>query len=195
MHALMIAIESGDKEAVRRLVSEMDDLSMVEGDSKSQTKCWGFLHRVAVGSFKIPKEITEFLLMYGADPNQRDIDNNTPLHLAASNHNHQCMEALLAYGADPNAQGYRDNTPLHYAASQMGDKSTAELLIQAGANPLIENLYGMKASTVAAQSRKAEMVDYLRDNEVRYKEERMLEDRIAKPIPSQSSAQSRVRRL
>jgi len=61
----------------------------------------------------------------GADPNIRNDDGMTPLHLAVSNHltvsnqihiNHEeLIRALLKYGADPNIVNNEGNTPYQHA--------------------------------------------------------------------------------
>jgi len=41
------------------------------------------------------------LLSFGADPNQRGLNDYTPLHMAASERNLRAVEILLESGADP----------------------------------------------------------------------------------------------
>lgn len=45
--------------------------------------------------------IVELLLAFGADPDQRGINDYTPLHMAVSERNLPALERLLAAGADP----------------------------------------------------------------------------------------------
>jgi ankyrin repeat protein len=46
-------------------------------------------------------EILELLLAFKSDPNQRGINDYTPLHMAVSEHNPEAVELLLQAGADP----------------------------------------------------------------------------------------------
>jgi ankyrin repeat protein len=46
-------------------------------------------------------DIIRLLLMYGANPNQRGINDYTPLHMAVGERHMPAIEALLEAGADP----------------------------------------------------------------------------------------------
>jgi hypothetical protein len=47
------------------------------------------------------EEILRLLLTFGADPNQRGINDYTPLHMAVTERNAAAIEMLLKHGADP----------------------------------------------------------------------------------------------
>jgi len=47
-------------------------------------------------------EILTLLLEFGADPNQRGVNDYTPLHMAVSERHSAAVRILLAAGADPN---------------------------------------------------------------------------------------------
>jgi ankyrin repeat protein len=74
----------------------------------------------------------EFLLSHGADPNERDSDNATPLHnVAMSVVRPQCATSvvpLLRAGADP-SYVHRGHTPLQ-RARQQGNDAVADALLQ-----------------------------------------------------------------
>lgn len=49
-------------------------------------------------------ELAELLLSFGADTQQRGVNDYTPLHYAAARNDAKLIEILLAHGADPNAR-------------------------------------------------------------------------------------------
>ena len=69
------------------------------------------------------------LLSFGVDPNQRGLNDYTPLHMAVSEHNLPAVELLLKSGADPRLRTRIDDceTPREMA-EKMGFRDIVELL-------------------------------------------------------------------
>lgn len=63
-------------------------------------------------------EILDLLLAFGADPNQRGVNDYTPLHMAVAERNLAALHRLLAAGADPRLRTRIDDyeTPRELAA-------------------------------------------------------------------------------
>lgn len=74
-------------------------------------------------------EIMQLLLSFGADPNQRGLNDYTPLHMAAGERNLRAIEILLGAGADPRLRTRIDDceTPREMA-EKAGLREVAELL-------------------------------------------------------------------
>ena len=62
-------------------------------------------------------EILKLLLVFGADPNQRGLNDYTPLHMAVGERHLPAIEVLLEAGADPRLRTRIDDyeTPLEMA--------------------------------------------------------------------------------
>lgn len=86
--------------------------------------------------------LIELLLSYGADIEQRGINDHTPLHYAVWSRNWQAVKVLLAHGADPCARTRIDDctTPLEDAE-------------RIGLPQIVEMLRGAAGSRRAADSR------------------------------------------
>jgi len=69
------------------------------------------------------------LLDAGADPNQRGVNDWTPLHAAAARDEDTSIELLLIHGADPTARTRIDDlgTPLELAEQALHEKAAAML--------------------------------------------------------------------
>lgn len=76
-------------------------------------------------------EILKLLLAFSADPNQRGINDYTPLHMAVSEHNRRAVELLLQAGADPRLRTHIDDcTTPREMAEQMGQHDIAVILAE-----------------------------------------------------------------
>ena len=75
------------------------------------------------------------LLQMGADVDRRDVDGNTPLHIAASLGNRHAAVALIRHDAETNVANARGEAPLHLAAKpkEGGSKGVIEVLLTKGA--------------------------------------------------------------
>jgi uncharacterized protein len=85
-------------------------------------------------------EIVRLLLSFGTDPNQRGINDYTPLHMAVAERNAVAVQVLLEGGADPELSTRIDEceTPLEMAQAA-GLDDIAEILARKG-QPLRQRL-------------------------------------------------------
>ena len=74
-------------------------------------------------------EVVELLLSFGADPNQRGINDYTALHVAVAERNRRAVELLLSAGADPDLRTRIDDleAPLDLARG-LGVSEIVDLL-------------------------------------------------------------------
>src|SRR5262249_26553775 len=90
------------------------------------------------------------LTSHGANPDPRDGEGRTPLHLAVRRGGPPSGRALLPARADPNAADARGRTPLHTAVEHAAPE-IALLLADSGADPNRADTWGQTPLHLAAQ--------------------------------------------
>lgn len=86
----------------------------------------------------------------GAEPNERDNHQATPMHYAASNGQREVIAVLMSFGGDVSAVDQELDTPLHHATRQR-KRIAMSLLESAGADPGAVNCWGLLAGTLAPE--------------------------------------------
>jgi ankyrin repeat protein len=76
--------------------------------------------------------VAEILISHGADPNERNGLNRTPLHAAARNWLTEVVVCLIINGANVNAEDDNGNAPLN-VSWEKGDKKAIIVLVNYGA--------------------------------------------------------------
>jgi ankyrin repeat protein len=118
------AAESGDKEAVLRVLNKGADVNAKDEEGRTALHAAGRYDKV---------EITQLLLDYRADVNIKDNSGRTPLHQSSSALGHNVAQLLLEYGADIDARDDKKRTILHEAAKDR-HWALVELLVEKGAD-------------------------------------------------------------
>jgi ankyrin repeat protein len=119
------AAMQGDREAVRTLLRQGQDVNGAQGDGMTA------LHWAAM---KGDTELVQMLRFAGANLRATTrLGAFTPLHLAARAGHAEVVAALIAAGADVNLASQNGATPLMFAASA-GDPKTVTMLVENGAD-------------------------------------------------------------
>eukprot|EP00095_Tigriopus_kingsejongensis_P006851 maker-scaffold176_size284796-snap-gene-0.15 protein:Tk06851 transcript:maker-scaffold176_size284796-snap-gene-0.15-mRNA-1 annotation:"hypothetical protein COCHEDRAFT_1105320" len=111
----------------------------------------------------IMENILRYLIQMGAPLHDLDAAGQTPLHYAACNpFGHRLTKALLSSGCDLHVQRHMDRwTALHLAVT-FGNVRTVQLLLRAGADPLVQDIDGRSPLDLANYYRQYDICDILR---------------------------------
>lgn len=108
-------------------------------------------------------EIMQLLLINGADPDMRDIYQNTALHYAISSQKLICSLSLIFLMRDINIRNRKGNTPFNIAAAH-GMKPVLSTILNLDPRSNLTNKSGQNALHLAAQSDHLDSVKYLLEN-------------------------------
>lgn len=89
------------------------------------------------------------LLQNGADPNKKQDDGYSPVHMATSNGDVEALRLVLGAGGDANAQAINGATPLDFAV-QKHHIDVARVLLEGGADPNLKDGKGQISLHYAA---------------------------------------------
>lgn len=99
------------------------------------------------------QEIVLELIIAKANVNHQDKDGKTPLHFASIHHQFEISKTLIQYGADVNLKDENGNTPIFDAVfNTNGFDDIILLLKEKGADPSLENNYGISPKYIAETS-------------------------------------------
>lgn len=114
--------------AIGDLGEVQNQLLRVGIDTKSKSGQTALMYAAAAGR----KNIVDFLLVNGANPNLQDPIGSTALTLASEEDNSDIISSLINGGANPNLQNTHGDNALHVAAA-FGHKNAVEVLQANGA--------------------------------------------------------------
>ncbi len=118
------AAVAGDLESVKRIVNQDPD-SINAGDK------WGFTALHGLAEEEHPA-VMRYLLAMGADPNARNDQGITPMHLCAWPEN---AAMLIEAGGDVEIRDAAGNRPIDILSSEPDREDVVEYLLQIGSPP------------------------------------------------------------
>jgi ankyrin repeat protein len=105
-----------------------------------------------------------YLLRNHANPNIRDNDGNTPMHIAAQIGYGEAVRWLNVVNADVNARNDRGETPLVLAVQQR-NAAIVRQLVEAGANPdIADSVVGLSARDYAVRDGRSQHIVEILDS-------------------------------
>lgn len=149
-------VGEGDLRGAQDRLAKGDRIDSTDNDGKTA------LHWAARSWQKNPtqRQMIEFLVSKGADPNAKDKIGYTPLHAAADGGNVLVAEALIKAGARIDELTIYGRTPLHQAALR-GHIEIVNLLLKSGANPGVRNRDGETPIGLAVKHENWDVVESL----------------------------------
>jgi ankyrin repeat protein len=151
---MITALRTGDRAAFHKFVAEDAKSLNLRGPNGSTPFMFAVMYSDAAN--------VRELLEKGADPNQRNDANATPLMWAVDNL--EKTRVLVTHGAEVNARSNDGRTPLTIAASRAGASPIVKFLLEHGANLNPASPTDTMAIRQAAAAGDAEMMQLLIDH-------------------------------
>ena len=149
--AIIDAAKTGDREAVRALISKKVDVNAADADGTTALH-WASYHD--------DLDTVDLLIRSGASVNAANDLGATPLWTACENGGTAVIKRLLQAGANPNLALLAGETPLMVAA-RTGKADAAEALLARGANANAKGARGQTALMWAAAQQHPDVVKVL----------------------------------
>ena len=108
-------------------------------------------------------DMIKLLLRYKADPNLKNVTDETALTVAVRNNKIGLAQTLLTHGADVNIQDFDYDTPL-IIAIEKNNFAMAQLLVKYGAQKNFHNISGDTVLTIAVEDGDFSLVRWLCEN-------------------------------
>lgn len=157
VNALTSAIETGNIQKIKKLVSKGYDVNAASGGGQNMlTLAFYYGHR-KISPFRDTRqislmtseqvedkilEILKILIENGADINVLDEQDSAPLHLAAARNQTRIVRMLINKGADVNLKGKSGEYPLNSAAGHPCNSEMIRTLIANGAEVNVKGARG-----------------------------------------------------
>ena len=152
--AIFYAVKKKDLELLR-LFSEYG--SNVDVQNKNGET---ILHHVCSEGMDV---FARYLCKVGANPNLKDLDEKTPLHIATEKGNHKLVELLVDKFRASVHERTKDGSTLMHLASQAGNPLISAVFIKKGVPLYMPNKKGVKAIHLAAMTGNLDMVKSVLD--------------------------------
>jgi ankyrin repeat protein len=156
MTTVMLAAKFGNLKQFNLILEKKPDLSIQ--DELGKTVLHHLLERKGVYTKHLKN-----LIEARAPINHRDINLNTPLHLAAEKEGIESLELLIQHGGYLEAMNLTGKSPLMIAAA-IGKEANVKFLISSGADPLVESDSGFNTWMYAAKGGHENILKFLIQN-------------------------------
>lgn len=157
VNALTVAIETGDIQKIKKLVSKGYDVNAASGGGQNMLTLAFQYGLRKISPFRDTRQISlmtpeqvedkilevlKILIENGADINVLDEQDSAPINIAARRNQTRIVRMLINRGADVNLKGKSGDSPLNSAAGHPRNSKLIEILISNGADVNVKGACG-----------------------------------------------------